>query len=458
MLPNMINTIKLNSLVTNGDYILIALSGGCDSSALLHSLYDLRDSLAIRIAAMHINHCLRGQSSANDEFFCKSLCISLGVPFFSETHNVSFYANKNGITIEEAGRKIRYNALTSKLNELGATKIATGHNKNDNAETIILNITRGTGISGLCGIPVKRGNIIRPLIQVSRNEIEVYCLKNNVKYITDETNNDLIYTRNKIRHLILPQLKNINTNVVNTLSDTSQIFSVEEDYLQSQAKEAYKNCVTIKTNEILININKLDEMHTSIKMRIFRLAILYFSKNLQNLSIKHINSLLNLLNKPTGTQISLPFSLTAKISYGFLILRYNDKKLLSSKNFSYLIKLGSFLYIKELGFYISSSYGEIFKEKFINTCTKSFNCDRIDDTLTLRTRQPGDLLYINGVGTQTLKKFFINKKIPKEERNIPILAQGNNILCVFGKYTSSLYSSNNINNTDTIYVQIWQKM
>ncbi|MCL1996547.1 MAG: tRNA lysidine(34) synthetase TilS [Defluviitaleaceae bacterium] len=442
-------TIEKYAMINSGDHVLVALSGGADSCSLLHIL----QKLGFVVSALHVNHNLRGNESYDDQHFAESFCKNLGVPFYVYTCDVKKIAKDNKLTIEEAGRKLRYQALTNLAQKIAATKIATAHNKNDNAETVILNLTRGAGIGGLRGIPPTRGNVVRPLINCSRKEIEKYCTKNNIQYVTDSTNANLEYNRNKIRHTVLPYLVDINKNLLSTISVNSQILANEDDYMQQAAQQAYDNCaIAISKHCLNIDILALKSLHPALQRRVVRIAISHFCNILQNFTYDHVLDIIKLTNRTSGKKITLPMKIIAEKSYNTLILHDNSHCLPAISKIYYPVNLHDFFYIKEKNFYISCTLKKITKNGYINTCTKSFNCDKIASGLVLRTRQPKDILLIKNSGTQKLKNYFINQKIPISQRDMPLLAVGNNVIWIFGHYYTEEDNCKN-----KIYIQIWEK-
>lgn len=227
--------IKKEHLLSGGDTVVCGLSGGADSVGLLLALYELRDRLDITVEALHVNHCLRGAESDRDEEFCRSLCERLGVPFSAFRVDVKVYAQENSLSDEEAARKLRYGVFAE--NSVGK-KIATAHNANDNLETVILNLARGSALKGMAGIPVKRGNIVRPLLTVSRQEIEEHLKKVGQDFVTDSTNLSDDYTRNKIRHKILPLLQEVNSSAVATSVRSIGAMRSENELIEELTDEA----------------------------------------------------------------------------------------------------------------------------------------------------------------------------------------------------------------------------
>ena len=214
MLCQILDTAKKYSMTETGDEVIAALSGGADSVCLLLALNELKETLGIKLSAIHVNHCLRGNESDRDEQFCRDLCGRLRIPLICGRFNVKEEAENRKISTELAARDIRYRFFQE--NSSGK-KIATAHTANDNAETVIFNLARGTGTKGIAGIPPVRGNIIRPLINVTRSQIENYLKEKNQEYVTDSTNLTDDYTRNIIRHIVIPVIEQINSSLFRTV-------------------------------------------------------------------------------------------------------------------------------------------------------------------------------------------------------------------------------------------------
>ncbi len=222
------------SMLSKGDKVVVALSGGADSVSLLHGLYQLRGELGIALSACHVNHCLRGAEADSDMEFCKRLCENLDIPLELLRVDVRAAQQKHE-SIEETARKIRYDFFAQVSQ---GKKLATAHNLNDSAETVLLNMLRGTGLKGLCGIPPVRGNIIRPLIYCSREEVEQYCRGNSLQFVTDKTNLCDDYTRNKVRHILLPEMLKINGSLLETSARMQRSLREDSEYLENAAAQA----------------------------------------------------------------------------------------------------------------------------------------------------------------------------------------------------------------------------
>ena len=399
------STVEKHNLIEKGDRILVALSGGADSVALLHLLADASQKYGITIGAAHVNHRLR-DTADRDMRFCEELCASLGIHLDILTVDIKKESENQGISEELCARNARYAFFES----LDYDKTATAHNKNDNAETILFNFMRGAQSHGLCGIPYKRGNIIRPLLDIKKNEITQFCQKSGYNFVTDETNFKEIYTRNKIRLSLIPEIeRNFNNNFVNTVTANSELISFDEEFLADSANKLY-------TGEILTDFAKT--LHPSL---LFRLIQIYYKEqtgDVQNLSVSYIKSIVSLMeNGQTGQKIDLPKNFEAYISYGKLII---DEKA-GELGFEYELMPEIPLFIPEINKIITLKKDESGKIALPDT-----------DGLTVRTKKDGDFFYPVGMqGKKKISDYFTDKKIPKKQRfKIPILTKHSEIVSV----------------------------
>lgn len=416
MLNEIKNTIKKYRLIEDGDGIVIGLSGGADSVCLTHVLWRLKDELGIRLYTAHMNHCLRGDAADRDESFAVEFSDKLGIECITERKNVKAYAKENSISEEMAGRELRYAFFECVRKKFSLNKIATAHNKNDNAETILMNFVRGSTITGLCGIPYKRGNIIRPIAEISREEIEAYCHENGLEYVTDATNNELIYTRNKIRLELIPKIQNeLNSGFINTVTRNAALISEENDYLEQKADEIAN---LAKNN--FISIKNLD-CHIAIKRRVILKMMKY--AGIKNISSDYVEAVIRLVNaNKSGSSVNLPGSNIAKIQYNNLFIGCETKKTLP---FEYNIPIGTDVYIAELDITVRAEFAE---------GSGVIKADK-NSVITIRNRRDGDFFYPDGMeGKKKLKDYFIDNKIPRDMRDsIGLLTVNNEIACILGK-------------------------
>ena len=402
-----LNTLKKHNMIKKGDRVLVALSGGADSVALLRLLAEISKEYGFTLGAAHVNHMLR-KTADRDMYFCEELCNSLGIPIEIKKTDIKKEAQNQGISEELCARNVRYSFFES----LGYDKIATAHNKNDNAETILFNFMRGAGLGGLCGIPYVRGNVIRPLLDIKKAEITKFCKENGYSFVTDETNFEEIYTRNKIRLSLIPEIENtFNSNFVNTVTANSELLSNDADFLDRYAKNLYKG-------EVLSSY--LKDMHPAVLFRIIQIYHKERTLSLQNLSVNFVKEIISLMEKgQTGAKIDLPNGFLAYLSYGKLII---DKKTRST-GFEYAIIPEKPLFISEIGKTITLKSDKNGKISLPDT-----------NGLTVRSKRDGDFFFPVGMtGKKRLSDYFTDKKIPQKQRfNIPILTKDGEIVSVIG--------------------------
>ena len=307
-----LNTINTNNLIENGDRIVLGVSGGPDSICMLNTLINLYDKDQITIFVAHVNHMIR-QEAIDDEQFVKDFCEKKNIEFFSKRIDIQKIANTSKIGTEEAGRIERYNFFDEVLKKTNANKIAVAHNKNDKVETILLNILRGCGLEGLKGIEAKRDNIIRPLIECNRDEIEEYCKENRLEPRIDKTNSENIYNRNKIRNIVIPYVKREwNPNFINTLDRLSNIATLEDEYIQNQVNEIYKEILVKEIQnannlkEIIIDLKKFNMQETVIKSKIIRYIIKRLFGSTIGIEKIHIDDIIKLCSNNIGNKYLTP--------------------------------------------------------------------------------------------------------------------------------------------------------
>ncbi len=302
MLDKVKKTIEKFNLIKDEDKVVVGVSGGPDSICLLNVLHELKYNICVA----HINHGLR-ENAVIDEKFVTDFCKSINVPCFVK--RVKLKENLSGMTLEEAGRKVRYDFFHEVMEKENCTKIATAHNSNDNAETVIMNIIRGSGMSGLKGIePIRDDVIVRPLIECTRKEIEKYCLNKNLNPRHDESNDETIYTRNKIRLELIPYIeKNINSNVVSNINRMSEIISDEERFIKEQVDISYEACMVKEFDDKLVcNLKEFNKLDNVIKRRLIIKFIIKVLGNAKDIERVHIEDILKLCSNNIGKKYTMP--------------------------------------------------------------------------------------------------------------------------------------------------------
>lgn len=297
-----LNTVKENNLIESGDVIVVGVSGGPDSITLLTCLNKYKEKLNCKIIVAHINHLIR-KDSTEDEQFVENYCKKNNIPVFIKRAKVEEIAKKQKRGTEETGRKIRYDFFNEVLEKNNANKIAIAHNMNDNAETMILNLIRGTGLQGLEGIRPRNNNIIRPLINCKREEIESYCKKNNLNPRIDSTNSENIYRRNIIRNKILPSLKEINPNIVETLSRTTKIIRENNTYIKESSQEIFDKIAIVENeNTISFNLSDFNRQSKAIQSELLVITITKLNNEFKNIESQNIEDIIKIANKNIGNK------------------------------------------------------------------------------------------------------------------------------------------------------------
>lgn len=462
MFHKVVKYCKDKNLIDKGDCIVLGVSGGADSMCLLYLLHEMKELFPLNLAVVHINHGLREEAKVEGEYV-KRTCEKLHIPFFLFEENVEAYGEMHHLSVEEAGRAVRYQAFRRVLNQEfgGCGKIAVAHNKNDRAETVLFHLFRGSGMRGLTGIPSSRDQIIRPLLGVERKEIEEYLHKKEVSYYNDASNSEDVYTRNRIRHHILGYAtQHISEQAVLHVDAAAEIFLEAEDYIWSNARPVYDECVAMfsKDGQVTNNIFECkvlwikEDLFTKHPHLIQKYVIMEALRNLtdgaKDITAVHIKEVTNLFHKQVSKRLDLPYSITAKREYDGISM---EKELEPAERTEDDIKTpvridapGTYLLDQKTR--INVRIFDYDKREIIpqNTYTKWFDYDKIDKHLLLRSRQHGDYLCINEKNsTKMLSDYFINEKVPKDQRDkILLLADGEHILWVIGHRISQHYKVN----------------
>lgn len=309
MEEKVLKTIEKYNLIKNRDKIVLAVSGGPDSISMLNILNNFKKEkiLNFDFCVAHVNHMIRKEAK-EDELFVKAYCEKNDISFYSKSIDVKKLANNNKIGTEEAGRNARYEFFDEILRKTNSDRIAIAHNKNDKAETIIMNILRGSGISGLKGIEAKRGKYIRPLIECERFEIEKYCEEKDLKPRIDKTNFENIYTRNKIRNVVIPYIeKEFNPNIIETLNRLSEVVSDEENYIEKLVLNKFKEIlISERENEIVLDLKEFNDEEKVIKSRIVLYTITRLFGTSKEIAKVHIDDIIKLCSNNIGNKYLTP--------------------------------------------------------------------------------------------------------------------------------------------------------
>ena len=493
-MKKVLDYIQQHGLIAKGDHVVAGVSGGADSVCLLFLLEEISKVLDFTISVVHVNHHLRGDEADRDEAFTRKLCERMQVSVEVFHYDIRQIADEGKMSIEEAGRKARYEAFNKHcekvnilLNNVNADeiKIALAHHQNDVAETFLYHLARGTDLAGLSAIRPARGRYIRPLLCMNRQEIEHYLNARNIEYVTDSTNEEDVYTRNKIRHHVTEYLENeINPRTAAHMAETSESLGEINDFLLELYEEKYQQYVKeiyrkeLHQNELYqqslcrevfhqkdfydeqfyekkrekdeYNCHKsiyrifLEESLFSEKKvlvkGVLRMALERLSGSLKNIGRIHIESVYALSEMSVGKSVSLPYGLTAEKEYhGISIWKRERNVIMQNSESVPLVIPGETVF--ENYRIISTFEEESLEEIPEKTYTKWFDYDKIMGNLVLRYRRKGDYLVINGLGgKKKLKDYFINEKIPQKERDqIPLVCCDDHVAWVYGHRISELY-------------------
>ena len=449
MYKKVMSYIKDNNLIKSGDKVLVALSGGPDSVCLLNILYNLKAELNIEIGAAHLNHLLRDKDAFEDEEYVKTLCKSLDIPCFVKRVDINKYSKDKKMSSEMAGREARYNFFDDIVKDEGYTKIATAHNANDQAETILFRLMRGSGIEGLCGIKVRRDKIIRPILCLSRKEVEEYIEINNLKPRIDKTNFEKIYNRNKIRLDMIPYIKEkFNEDIIQTLNRMSVLLQKDNEFIENSARSFYeKHC--IEQSDYFIIKKEMFDNKEAVVTRVIRYALTNFSKTHYDFEMKHIYEICNLAKNNSGKAIDLPNKIYAENIYGDIYIKERininnidvKQEIVVNKNEINGKKI--FFDNENIEFSLLKNDSNLDLNQ--NNLIKYFDFDKINDSISLRKRKNGDKIIPLGMkGSKKIKDLFIDMKVPKEERDcIPLLCFDENISWIVGIRVSEEYKITN---------------
>lgn len=451
VMQNVMTTVFEHNMINKGDRVLAAVSGGADSVCMLHVLSRLKDSLGFSIYCAHLNHGLRGVAADNDEQFVVELCGRLNIPVFTKTVDVAALARGKKLSTEEAGRMARYEFFGELSKKFRIDKIATAHNKNDNAETVLMRILRGTGIDGLKGISyVREDGVIRPVLDLSRTEIENYCSENSLEFCTDATNFENDYTRNKIRNQLIPYLEeSFNAKTVDSLCRLAENAREDAEFLESYARRLYARlCNPLPGNKsITLHIESLAMVDKAIVARVIRIAAAEEKQGLR-LEKKHIDDVLELMTKQTGAAIDLPDGLTVSVQYGWLLFEDKNsvKKIQGEENgFFTAISPLQTVFVEPLGKSVSLKIEDA-KTYICKVNETAISYDAIEgQMLFLRSRRSGDhIVWFPDGRTKKIKNVLIDYKIPKNDRDrIPLLCTGSEVLAIVGSRVSEKYKITN---------------
>lgn len=420
--------IKTWQMLGREDKVIAGISGGADSICLLFMLLKLKEEIGFHIAAVHVHHGLRKETADRDEAYVRSVCTKEHVELFVYREDVKRYAKEHGLTKEEAGREVRRRCFLEVFQEQGGTHIATAHHKNDNAETVLWNLCRGTGLKGMGGISPKNGIWIRPLLCLERKEIESYLENGGISYCTDETNLEDVYTRNRIRNHVLPFLeKNINEKSVVHIAECAAKLSRLWEYVEAETAKYIEDCRKKEDERIVVIKERYERAPDALRAEVMYGIICEAAGRQKDIEETHVKSLQELMKRQVGRRIDLPYGMEAVRCYEGIYIRRKEKMEKAEEKPLFHMRI-----------FEKSVESATFSQK---NYTKWFDYAIISNTVKIRHREPGDYIVINKEGgTQKLKQYFINARIPRELRDrIWLAADGNEIMWIVGYRQSQAY-------------------
>ncbi len=432
MLRKFEETINRWNMLKKGDRVIVACSGGPDSVALLNLLNQIKGEYGLKLFIAHINHKLRGKESDEDERFVKRLALNLRLKFYSKSFDIKRIAKKEKLSIEECARKIRYDYLIKLANRIKATKIALGHNADDQAETVLMRLIRGAGGLGLSGIPLVSGKIIRPLLEIKRGLIEKFLSENKLQFKIDSSNLRKDYFRNRIRLELIPLLrKSYNPKIVDALNRTASILSAQEKFLKEETFKVFNKIIEREDKKISLDLNKLFNYDIYFRRELVRLAIDQMGGGVFKTNFEIVERILDLAQKKkTGRRIFLNRSLLAEISLNYLNIYQVEKK---KKGLPVV-----FPGIKKSKMFGISLDSEIIKKKDLkekpfndNQMTAFLDWGKLKLPFSLRNPESGDKFKPLGMkGTKSLKDFLTDLKVPRyeKERALVLTSKGKIVL------------------------------
>jgi tRNA(Ile)-lysidine synthase len=439
MIKKVIKTIERHKLLNKEDRVVAAVSGGPDSTALLVALAQIASLLDFSIIVAHYNHGLRQAKSDEDEKYSQELAKKMGLIFVAGKMDQNL--RQKGESPEDFYRQQRYQFLNKVAEDYNAQKIALGHNIQDQAETVLLNLLRGSGLEGLRGIlPMREGKFIRPLIEVSRGEIIAFLSEAGISYCQDSSNESKIYLRNKIRSELIPYLKEkFNPRIEENLAQMVQILRQDDDYIRNSVKEAMKSTyIQNQSNKISLNIEYVKGLAPAIRSRLFKKILESLNPEKNGFSFSNIKALERLAQATeSGKRLSLPLGIEAIREYDNLILK-RDKAYLKQVDYEYPVNIPGIIHVKEINRTIGIEKTSRDKMDRHSKNKVYLDLDKIQQPVILRNRRDGDRFQPLGMkGRQKIKSLFINHKIPRHKRNeIILLVDQNSVIWIENMHLS----------------------
>jgi tRNA(Ile)-lysidine synthase len=450
VLKQLEQTILEENLIGRGDTIIVAVSGGPDSIALLHGLCQLQSRYQWNVVAAHLNHGFRGKDADEDACYVERIAASLKIPSYIKKINVPQWMKEWGLGPQEAARILRYGFLREIAGQFSRSIIATAHQGDDQVETILMRIIRGTGLEGLAGIPMKRMEegipLIRPMLRISRSDIENYCMEHHLQPRLDPSNLSGKYTRNRIRLEIVPLIKKENPEIMQSITQLSSLIQHENDFMDSLAKDHLSGIiVNQELNKIIIRQKEFLSFHLALQRRMIKLILSYLTGKSKQIQFKHIEDCRRIMySSSPSASLDLPGTIKVHREYGHVIFSLGNVSETHTP-YVYPLPVPGRVYVPEIGrtFFTTLIKGD-FHSHDITPDQILLDPKGIKGDLFIRSRKPGDRINILGMaGSKKIKDLFIDEKIPRLQRDrIPLLTDEEKVLWIpkIRKSTVSLTS------------------
>lgn len=445
---------KEQELFQKGDGIIIGISGGADSVFLAKALYYMKEKWKLQLQGVHVNHGIRGEEALRDQEYAVQFCHTLGIPCKVYRENIPKLAQEWKMSQEEAGRKYRYQVFETLRKELGFQWIAVAHHEDDQAETILFQMVRGSSLRGMGGMRPKRDHIIRPLLCIRREQIEEQLEQEEIAYCTDSTNLEDMYARNQFRHHVIPYMQEkIQSATVEHIAATGAGLQEVMDYIDEQSLQAYEQSVYHREHREIMTYDAFVSLHKVLQKEVILRMIQRLAGRKKDITAVHIRDVQKIFLGETGKNVHLPYGLQAEKSYDKLIIEKRDSRKSPKEKIT-----GKIVWDKEyiledeedkrysIRFYLSHREKN-YKNNEKNLCTKCFDYAKMDSMPTFRYPENGDYLWLDTEGhTKKLSRLFIDEKVPAKKRSKTlVLAINHHILWVpvLGRCSAYYYISQN---------------
>ncbi len=441
MLTKIKKTIKKYSLLNAGDNVLVAVSGGPDSVCLLASLHALSSGLGISLRIAHLDHMFRGEESANEARFVARLAEKLGIPSAVEKIDVPAFCRERGVSPQAGAREARYAFLARVARATGASRIATGHTATDQAETFLMRILRGAGVSGLAAIPPKRDDVIRPLIEVTREEVLDYLSSNDLPFVSDPSNAKPLYTRNRIRMDVLPVLKRFNPRIIEALASEAALLRDEDEAMETHSSALASEIISREKDAVVLKETEFNALQPALRRRLLRKTAALAGTDPSGLSSVQIDEALSFMaGARTGRTMRLPHGLSIEREYGAFVIN----SAAPAKAFCHAVTAPGLTAVPELGMEVelTLSGGTKKNGKTNYLWQAAFDYDKIGARFMIRNRRPGDWFCPSGMEGRhkKLQDYLVDEKVPRRRRDrVPLLLAGENVLWVVGLRTDERF-------------------